>query len=152
FYLKSRYSFANRMALAPASRYAFDVQDGNLNNHLFYFVTQVATSGNQPYLLFTWRVGNGAVAGYTTYFYWVDQSAADALFGNGVILKVTMKWHGSTSQLYLNDGLVQSFSYTPVVPNWTAASNFDVGAIEYETYGGYNVSDDVINAFTVLPK
>ena len=88
FYLKSRYSFSNRAALAPQPRYAFDVQDGNPGNHLFFFKTEVATSQGQPYLLFTWRVGNGAVAGYTSYFYWVSQTAADALFGSGVTLSV----------------------------------------------------------------
>ena len=41
FYLKSRYSFAQRTANASTPRYAFDVRDGN-GNHLFYFLTQVS--------------------------------------------------------------------------------------------------------------
>ncbi len=36
-----------------------------------------------------------------------------------------------------------------MTPNWTAASNFDLGAYQYANVGGYNVSDDVINQFTV---
>jgi hypothetical protein len=36
-----------------------------------------------------------------------------------------------------------------MTPNWTAASNFDFGAYEYLKFGGYNSSDDVIDAFTV---
>ena len=41
FYLKSRYSFAQRSANASTPRYAFDARDGN-GNHLFYFLTQVS--------------------------------------------------------------------------------------------------------------
>ena len=151
FYLKSRYSYSDRVALAAEPRYAFDVRDSNPDNHLFFFRTQITAADNEQYLLLTWRVGNSAVNGYTSYFYWVDPSVVDTLFGKGVILKVTMKWNGATDQLYLNDVLVQSFSYSPVIPSWTAASIFDVGAFEYETYGGYNSSDDVIDEFTVLP-
>ena len=153
FYLKSRYSFSNRVTQAPQPRYAFDVRDGDVNNHLFYFFTQVSYANNEPYLVFTWRSGNGPVNGYLSYFLWVDQSQADALFGNGVILKVTIKWNGSSNQLYFNNVLVATIPlYSPATPNWTAASNFDVGAFEYQTYGGYNASDDVIDEFTVLPQ
>ena len=65
FYLKSRYSFAQRTANAAAPRYAFDVQDGN-GHHLFYFLTQVSGGylvlqlwhrGNRPIRLFA--AGNG---------------------------------------------------------------------------------------------
>jgi len=152
FYLKSRYSFSNRVALAGQPRYAFDVRDGDASNHLFYFYTDISYVQGEPYLQFTWRVGNGPVNGYLSYFYWIDSAMADTLFGNGVILKVTMKWNGVTDQLYLNDVLVQSFTYSPATPNWTAASNFDVGAFEYMTSGGYNASDDVIDEFTVMPQ
>jgi uncharacterized protein (TIGR03437 family) len=34
-------------------------------------------------------------------------------------------------------------------PNWSAASNFDVGAYEYLTFGGYDASDDIIDELTV---
>jgi hypothetical protein len=62
---------------------------------------------------------------------------------------VTMTWDGSIAKLYLNDALTQSTAYTRITPNWTAASNFDVGAYEYQTYGGYNISDDIIDEITV---
>src|SRR5690242_2137441 len=139
FYLKSRYSFASRVASAASPRYAFDVRDDSNTNHLFFFATQVSHSGTEDYLLFTWRVGNSAVAGYTTYFYWVDHTVADALFGAGVVMQVTMTWDGSTSKLFLNGSLVQSFSYAKATANWTANSVFDLGAYEYLNYGGYNV-------------
>src|SRR6185295_11394455 len=42
----------------------------------------------------------------------------------------------------------QSWYATPT-PNWSAASNFDLGAYEYLSYGGYNASDDIIDEFTV---
>jgi uncharacterized protein (TIGR03790 family) len=137
FYLRSRYTFAQRQASAATARYAFDVRDAN--GHLFYFLT-VVSSGR---LIFSYNVGGGAQ------FYYVPKGTEDTLFGNGVNLQAAISWNGSVCQLYLNNALVQSSSYTKPVPNWTAASNFDLGAYEYLTYGGYNVSDDVIDEFTV---
>jgi hypothetical protein len=139
FYLESRYSFAQRQATASAARYAFDVRDNNPSNHLFSFLTQT-TSG---YLVFSYIVGGNAI------FYYVPQGTEDTLFGNGVLLEVTITWNGSTTSLYLNNTLVKTSAYTTPVPNWTAASNFDLGAFEYSIYGGYNSSDDVIAEFTV---
>ena len=66
-------------------------------------------------------------------------------------MKVTLGWDGSNVKLYLNDTLVQSSPYTLPTANWTAASVFDLGAYEYQTFGGFNVSDDVIDEFTVGP-
>jgi len=142
FYLKSRYSFAQRQASAASSRFAFDVRDNDVNNHLFYFLTQVGSGG---YLTFSYKVGGAAQ------YYYVPKGTEDTLFGNGVVLKVTISWDGAVSKLYFNDGLVQSSSYTKPAPNWSAASNFDLGAYEYATSGGFNVSDDVIDEFTVSP-
>lgn len=79
FYLKSRYSFAQRKASASGQRYAFDVRDGN-GAHLFSFMTEV-TSG---YLLFTYTAGGG------TSYYFVPAGTEDTLFGDGVVLQVTM--------------------------------------------------------------
>jgi hypothetical protein len=138
FYLKSRYSWAQRQASAASARYAFHVRDAS-NDDLFYFRTEV----NSGLLQFTYAAGGGPV------FYWLTQGTEDALFGSGVILKVTITWNGSLSKLYLNDQLVVSPAYTMATPNWTAASNFDLGAYEYATFGGYNVSDDIIDGFTV---
>jgi len=137
FYLMSRYSFAQRQASAPSPRYTFDVRDAS--NHLFYFLTEV-TSGR---LVFSYTVGGVAQ------FYYVRQGTEDTLFGSGVLLNVTLTWSSGVSKLYLNNMLVQSATYTPPTPNWTSASNFDLGAYEYMTYGGYNVSDDIIDEFTV---
>ena len=109
---------------------------------LFGFTTQ-ATSG---YLLFSYYGANSADP--STY-YIPPPGTEEALFGNGVTLKVTMTWDGSVAKLYLNDEMVQQFSYTTPTPNWSAASNFDLGAYEYLTYGGYNASDDIIDEFTV---
>jgi hypothetical protein len=142
FYLKSRYSFAQRQTSAASSRFAFDVRDNDVNNHLFYFLTQAGSGG---YLTFSYKVGGAAQ------YYYVAKGTEDTLFGNGVVLKVTMSWDGAVSKLYFNDGLVQSSSYTKPVPNWTGASNFDLGAYEYAMSGGFNVSDDVIDEFTVSP-
>ena len=138
FYLKSRYTFAQREAIASGQRYAFDVRDGS-GNHLFNFLTQV-TSG---YLQFMY-----SAAGAETY-YFVPPGTEDALFGNGVLLQVTMTWNSGTSSLYLNGTLVKSISYTTPVANWSAASNFDLGAFDYLTYGSYDSCDDVIAGFTV---
>src|ERR1017187_9970527 len=137
FYLKSRYSFAQRQSVAGSARFAFDVRDGN--GHLFYFATDV-TSGA---LQFIYEVGG------TGKYYFVPSGTEDALFGNGVTLKVALTWDGSVCKLYLNDTLVQSWPYTIPTANWTAASIFDLGAYEYQSFGGYNTSDDVIDEFMV---
>jgi len=141
FFLKSRYSFTQRKSSAASSRFSFDVRDGSTSNHLLYFQTQVSF-GN---LLFSYRVWG------TTFFYYVPAGTEDTLFGSGVILSVKITWDGSTAKLYMNGNLVQSSAYTATTPNWTSSSNFDLGAYEYQTFGGYNVSDDVIDEFTVAP-
>ena len=71
FYLKSRYNLANR---PTGARVVFDVRDGDPNNHLFHFVTDVATVGSERYLLFRYRVGNTAIPAttYVDYFFYVD--------------------------------------------------------------------------------
>ena len=61
-----------------------------------------------------------------------------------------MTWDGSTANLYLNDTQVQQSSYTAATPNWSAASNFDLGAHEYLSYGAFNASDDIIDEFIVI--
>ena len=139
FYLKSRYSFAQRQTNAASPRYAFDVRDATTSNHLFFFQTQIS-SGN---LLFGYRAGGN------NQFYYVPHGTEDTLLGVGVIAKVTIIWGGAVTKLYLNDSLVQALTDTSSTPNWTAASNFDVGAYEYLNGGGYNSSDDVIDEFSV---
>lgn len=142
FYLKSRQSFAQRVTNSSSGRYAFDVRDGN-NNHLFYFLTQTATTSSSNYLVFNYLSAGGGS------YYFVPTGTEDQLFGNGVALKVAITWNGTSSNLYLNDTLVKSVPYTAPVSNWTASSNFDVGAYEYLSYGGYNASDDIISDFAV---
>jgi len=138
FYLKSRYSFTQRTTSAPARRYTFDVRDGN-SKHLFFFLTQVISGRLQ----FAYSIDNAAE------YYTVPAGKEDTLFGSGVVLKVSLTWDGSAIKLYLNGTLVNSSAYSAVTPSWTSASNFDLGAYEYETFGGYNVSDDIIDEFTV---
>jgi hypothetical protein len=137
FSLKSSYSFAQRQALIP--RFVFDVRDNDPGNHVFYFLTN-ATSA---YLAFSYRVGG------TGYNYYVPQGSEDSVFGNGVTVKVTITWDGSTVKLCLNDNLVQSSPYNQVAANWTSSSVFDLGAYEYLSFGGYYACDDLINEFTV---
>jgi hypothetical protein len=140
FYVKSRYSFAQRSATASSPRYAFDVRDGN-GNHLFYFLTQV--SGG--YLFF-----NYGIAGSAQYSY-LQPGTEDATFGNGVVLQVKMTWSGGVTNLFLNGALVKSAPYSTPAANWSAASVFDLGAYEYQTYGGFYGLDDVIDEITILP-
>jgi hypothetical protein len=137
FSLQSSYSFAQRKATAAAPRYTFDVRDGN-GNHLFWFLTQVTTNGLQ----FNYTAGSPAQV------YYVPQGTEDTLFGDGVILQVQLTWSASGVNLYLNNTLVKSSTYTAPAANWSATSNFDFGAYEYMS-SGYNVSDDVIFNFSV---
>ena len=138
FYLQSRYSFAQRQMMSP--RAAFDVRDNDPTNHVFDFLTEAA-SGSLRFVY--------AVAGIS-YSYYVPPGNEDSLFGNGITLKVTICWDAASVKFYLNDSLAQVSSYSQGASNWTAASNFDLGAYEDLTYGGYYSSDDAIAEFTVM--
>jgi uncharacterized protein (TIGR03437 family) len=137
FYLKSRQSFAQRLASDTSYRQVFDVRDAS--THLFEFNTQAVYG----YLRFDYTLAG------TQAYYIPSPGTEEVLFGNGITLKVTMTWDGSVAKLYLNDALVQQTPYVTPAPNWTAASNFDYGAYEYQTNGGYDSSDDIIDEFTV---
>jgi hypothetical protein len=138
FALQSRYTYSQRKTNASAARYAFDARDGS-GKHQFYFLTEVTSQG----LEFSYLVGG------VVHNYFVPTGTEDTLFGDGVTLQVTIGWGQTGSILYLNGSPVQSSSYAAPSPNWTSASILDLGAFEYSTYGGYNVSDDVILNFTV---
>ena len=137
---KSSSDMAQR-ATAASYRSVVDVRDGNPSNHLVSFTTQVS-AGN---LIFFYSVG-----GQTQYYY-VPKGTENTLFGNGVTMQVAVTWAGSTLHLYLNGTLVKSTPYTPPTPNWTSASVFDLGAYEYQAFGGYDSCDDIIGEFTVGP-
>jgi hypothetical protein len=65
-------------------------------------------------------------------------------------MQVQMTWSAGVTNLYLNGTLIKSAPASSTTPNWSAGSVFDLGAWEYQTYGGFYSCDDVINAFTVL--
>jgi hypothetical protein len=138
FYLKSRYSFAQRLAKS-SFRTVFDVRDDNMANHLFNFLIQTM-SGR---LVFSYAVSG------TPQFYYVPIGTEDSIYGKDVVLKVRIRWTQGVAKLYLNDVLVQTGSFAKATPAWTAASNLDLGATEYLTLGGYNSLDDVVDEFTV---
>jgi hypothetical protein len=138
FSLQSRYTYSQRKTNASTARYAFDARDGS-GKHQFYFLTEVTSQGLQ----FSYLVGG------VVHNYFVPAGTEDTLFGNGVTLQVTIGWGQTGATLALNGATVQSSAYTIAAPNWTSASVLDFGAFEYSSYGGYNVSDDVIQNFTV---
>lgn len=138
FTLQSNYSFAQRESKAAAARYTFDARDGS-GKHQFGFLTSV--SGSQ--LEFTYTVGG------ISHVYYVPTGTEDTLFGQGVLLQVTINWGPGGASLYLNGSLSQSTGYSAPASSWTASSNFDLGAYQYSTYGGYNVSDDTILGFNI---
>ena len=142
FYLKSRQSYAQRVASGTSYRQVLDVRDAT--THLFGFITQASSGG----LIFRFLVGANSANNPATY-YFVPAGTEEALFGNGVTLKVTLTWNANVAMVFLNDAMVKKFTYTTPTPNWSAASNFDLGAYEYLTNGGYNVCDDIIDEFTV---
>ena len=137
FLLKSRSSFANRQL--GYSKWVFDVYDAGQNLFTFYVATNSGT------LSFNYRAG-----GVVTNSYVVPPGQEDAMFGSGVVLKVRVAWNGSRVYLYLNDALVQTRTYAPVVPTWTAASSFVIGTRQDLTYGaGYFSWDDWVSQLVV---
>lgn len=137
FYLKSRQSFAQRVASGSSYRQVLDVRDAS--THTLGFNT-LTLSG---FLLLRYTIWG--LSGY----YIVPSGTEEALFGNGVTLKVTMAWDGSVAKLLLNDTVVKQTPYSTPTPNWSDASVFDLGAYEYLAYGGYDSCDDIIDEFTV---
>jgi hypothetical protein len=141
FSLQSRHTNAQR-ATANSYRSVFDVRDNNAANHVFYFLTQ-NTGGR---LVFSYAVDGGAQQSY-----YVPKGTEDTLFGAGVELTAAIVWESGTVKLYLNGTLAQTGNYTAVTPNWSATSNFDLGATEVLTLGSSNSCDDIIRDFTVGP-
>ena len=140
FNLTSRMSFAQRATLTSYST-VFDVRDATPENHVFYFNTQVVAGS----LMFFYSAG-----GQTAYYY-VPQGTEDKLFGSGVAMQVAIVWQGKTLGLYLNGTLVNSGAFAQAKSNWSSASTFDLGALEYLTFGGYDSCGDIISNFTVGP-
>ena len=138
FQLESRYSFAQRQVSSAGQRNAFDVRDGS-GVHVFEFITLVV--GNR--LVFAYLI-DGIPSSY-----YVPAGTEDQLFGIGVSLRVTLQWDGHTGSLYLNHSLVNSLPYISVPRIWNTSSNFNFGAGEYLSLGGYSSSDDIVSAFTV---
>ena len=134
FYLTSRQSYAQRQS--GSFRTVFGVEDAS-GDFLFSFIT---VAGGFGYRL----------ASSPTTFYNFPSGQQDSLFGLGVTMKVRMTWDGAFRRLYLNDTLQQTTAYSSVIPNWTTDSLFLFGAADIGT-GGVNVSDDVIDEFTVGP-
>jgi hypothetical protein len=85
----------------------------------------------------------------TNQYYYVPRGAEDKTFGSGVVLAVTMSWSNGVAKLYLNGTLVKSTSYTVPAATWTSTSIFDLGALNYRTFGGYDSCDDLISGFAV---
>jgi hypothetical protein len=96
-----------------------------------------------PYLTFMFTAGGSEK------IYFVPLGQEDVLFGAGVQMQVAIAWNGSASQLYLNGNLVASNTTAGTAASWSASSTFDLGAYEYQTFGGYNSCDDAISEFTV---
>jgi hypothetical protein len=137
FYVKSRQSFAQRVASGSSYRQVFDVRDNS--THVLGFNT-LTLSGFLMLRYTIWGISS---------YYIVPSGTEEKLFGNGVTLKVTMSWDGSTAKVFLNDVLIKQAAYAAPAPSWTDASVFDYGAYEYLTYGGYDSCDDLIDEFAV---
>ncbi len=138
FYLKSSESWAARHAGNPTQEYIFDVTD-NGSNSLFNF--QIVGTLNY----FSYALGG------PTQTYFIPAGTAETLFGNGVIMKVEMRWDSFNNYLYLNDTLVQIAPYNaPPAPAWGASSLFNIGATA-AGFPGYWSCVDSIADFQVSP-
>jgi hypothetical protein len=139
FFLKSQYTFAERKALAQYNyRYAFEVRDA-ANKQFFTFYTQ-ATAGATGRLFLNYAAQSAQNVSYS-----VPVGQEDTLFGKDVVMKVTISWDGTQSKLYINDSLVKTFTYTPVVANWASASKMTIGS----TVSGFYSSNDAVDRFSV---
>jgi hypothetical protein len=146
FYVKSSYSFAQRLALpANNSRYVFDVYDAT--GELFRFLVLT----NQGRLVAEYTTGSrvsGIGSTVSGSYYTVPVGQEDAMFGQGVVAKFRLTWDGSKNVLYWNDVQVATFTYTAATPNWGASSSFAIGATALGNHGGGAYTcDDFIAEF-----
>lgn len=139
FSWKSQRSLAERAALGfENGRVAFDVFDNA--GRRFYF--HAKTYGNR--LVFIYRANDSP---FVTHY--IPVGTEDRLFGKNVVLRVRLVWNATSVQLYLNDILTRSTSYTPApAAIWTPEASFAIDATDVHTYGGgYFASDDIITEF-----
>ncbi len=99
FYLKSRQSFAQR--LASGTSYSASARCPGCQHSL----VPVQHPGRYGYLQFSYTLAGASTV------YMMPPGTEEALFGNGITLKVTMTWDGGVAKLYLNDTLVQQSPY-----------------------------------------
>ncbi|MDX1978666.1 MAG: hypothetical protein SFV51_00255 [Bryobacteraceae bacterium] len=140
FLLKSKYSFAERMALPQANyRWVFDVFD----NRARLFTLGISTSDSR--LILTYSTG-----GTLPLFYYFPAGQEETMFGRNTVLTVRLTWDGSRSQLYLNGTLMQTAPYLRATPEWSEASSFTLGAVDARVSGGgYYALDDAVADFQV---
>lgn len=140
FLLKSKYSFAERLALPQANyRWVFDVFD----NRARLFTLGISTSDSR--LILTYATG-----GTLPQFYYFPAGQEEAMFGRNAVLTVRLTWDGSRSQMYLNGTLVQTAPYVRATPDWSEASSFTLGAVDARVSGGgYYALDDAVADFQV---
>jgi hypothetical protein len=140
FYLKSNYSYAERMALNSVYRYVFYVDDGSRT------VAYFAIGGAVPYVSFRFMIGGGSIV------YYLPHGHEDVLYGKGVMAKIRLAWDGAHAAMFFNDTPAASVAYTPVAPAWTSAASFTIGANSLNLYGGgYMACDDAVADFSIAP-
>lgn len=144
--VESKYSFAERRAL-PATegnryiyRFAFHASEGE-----GYTVARVGWGVQDDYLAFYATFFN---SGYT---YFVPRGTEEALFGNGVTVRIRVSWDGAgRGVLYVNDNQVAAFNYPMVNPKWDEKSVMSLGASNATDYGGgFWACDDFLHTMRV---
>jgi hypothetical protein len=139
FYLKSKYSFAERATLPSYNyRFAFDATDGT--NKLFRFYTYGTASRLQ--LCY-------ATGGVDDICYYIPAGQEDAVFGKNIAMKVRLTWDGNQNSLYINDELARTATFTKKAATWGVLSTLLIGG-RMSSYGdGYFSSDDAIDEFRI---
>ena len=118
FYLKSSYSFAERLALPSTYRFAFETDDASRSQFYFYILAA------QSRLIFGFHT-----AGTMSDGYYVPVGTEDSVFGKGVLAKFRLVWDGAFRSLYINDvNVTGARAYTKTAPAWGAASSWTIGS------------------------
>ncbi len=140
FYLKSRQSFAQRLASRTLARQVLDVRDAN--THLFQFNTQAANTYLRC-LVIRWGV-------YSVSLRWSPPGNGRDVVRQWGHLKSDddVGWKCSQALLERHAGAAVLL-HARHTPNWSATSNFDFGAYEDVASGGSFACDDIIDEFTV---
>jgi hypothetical protein len=145
FTIRSTVSFADRLENAQHAGHVYrqilDVYDDVTGQ------MQISVTPHDGLLAMIYSIGAGPAV-----YHFFPGGKEEELFGRDVAMRVKLAWDGrGTSELFINDQLVETKTYGRTHPAWTPRASFSIGARDQHEYGGgfFSASDVAISDFSV---